>query len=914
MPQIITELFYDGVWNDISADAYDRQVVSITRGRPDEAGAVDRGSCLLQLNNRSGKYSPRNPTSPLYGKIGRNTPIRVRVPSTLAGLRLTGGASSYASTPDTAALDITGDLEVGAEITPDTWRPASNTLIAAKYRVLDGARSWTLRLLTDGRLILNWTTDGTFSTVKTAESTAAVPSSSGRVAVWATIDVDNGASGNTVRFYTATSISGARTQLGNDVVQTGTTSIFAGTADLTAGSGHAGNTLFSGDARFSGVMHAIELRNGLGGTAVANPDFATQEPRATSFTDLAGRAWTVQSDAVIERPDIRFSGEVSSWPSRWDLSGSDVWVPIEASGILRRLGQGATPLRSAMYRGLTGGNFPTPKAYWPCEDAAGSTVLASGLSGGTPMSITGSVTLANYSGFAASAPLPTLTTGTLVGRVPTYTQTNYLRVMALVSVPSGGVSATTTLMKVNTRGGSSLTWWLDIDTGGLLRLRATDTNDTEVVNSGFVTFNANGKDHALGIYLVQNGSNIDWQIFEYAVGASSVLVSEGTLTGKTIGTASTVTIRPDGNLNGGAVGHVVVMDHSQFWDMLNFINAWKGETAADRISRLCGEQGVPIRIRGVASESAKVGAQPPEEFLELVRQAADADLGVQGEQRDAAGLDYRVRASLYNQQVALSLDYSQGHISAPFEPIDDDQLIRNDITVERIAGSSARAVLETGPLSILEPPGGVGRYDESLTLSLDSDSQVRTQAEWRLHLGTVDQERYPTVHLDLATTHLASKVNEIFALDAGDRIQITNTPAWLPPGPVDLIVQGYTETIELIRHDIGLVCTPALPWIVGVVEDATRGRADTVGSQLASGATSTATSLSVSTTTGPVWSTDAAQFPFDIVVGGEVMRVTNITGASSPQTFTVTRSINGIVKTHAANAAVALVQAAVAAL
>ena len=33
-------------------------------------------------------------------------------------------------------------------------------------------------------------------------------------------------------------------------------------------------------------------------------------------------------------------------------------------------------------------------------------------------------------------------------------------------------------------------------------------------------------------------------------------------------------------------------------------------------------------------------------------------------------------------------------------------------------------------------------------------------------------------------------------------------------------------------------------------------------------------------------------------VGGERVTVTNITGASSPQTFTVTRSVNGVVKAH----------------
>jgi hypothetical protein len=49
-----------------------------------------------------------------------------------------------------------------------------------------------------------------------------------------------------------------------------------------------------------------------------------------------------------------------------------------------------------------------------------------------------------------------------------------------------------------------------------------------------------------------------------------------------------------------------------------------------------------------------------------------------------------------------------------------------------------------------------------------------------------------------------------------------------------------------------------------------------------------------------LWTTTAGDFPFDIIVGGERMTVTNITGSSSPQTFTVTRSVNGVVKSQIA--------------
>jgi len=69
------------------------------------------------------------------------------------------------------------------------------------------------------------------------------------------------------------------------------------------------------------------------------------------------------------------------------------------------------------------------------------------------------------------------------------------------------------------------------------------------------------------------------------------------------------------------------------------------------------------------------------------------------------------------------------------------------------------------------------------------------------------------------------------------------------------------------------------------------------------------TSLLVAST-GTLWSTDSADYPVDVMVGGERMTVTGVSGASSPQTFTVIRSVNGVVKSHAAGTAVSLVDPA----
>lgn len=71
--------------------------------------------------------------------------------------------------------------------------------------------------------------------------------------------------------------------------------------------------------------------------------------------------------------------------------------------------------------------------------------------------------------------------------------------------------------------------------------------------------------------------------------------------------------------------------------------------------------------------------------------------------------------------------------------------------------------------------------------------------------------------------------------------------------------------------------------------------------------------MSVAIETGKaIWSTTADDF--DIMMGGERMTVTAVSGASSPQTFTVTRAVNGVSKTHDAGTKVMLYKPTILAL
>jgi hypothetical protein len=86
--------------------------------------------------------------------------------------------------------------------------------------------------------------------------------------------------------------------------------------------------------------------------------------------------------------------------------------------------------------------------------------------------------------------------------------------------------------------------------------------------------------------------------------------------------------------------------------------------------------------------------------------------------------------------------------------------------------------------------------------------------------------------------------------------------------------------LDQFTWKIAFNCTPFGPFNVATEGDSLYNRADTAGCVLAEALTTTETDVDVFTTSGPVWTTDAAEFPFSVRAGGEVMSVTNCTSAA----------------------------------
>lgn len=76
---LIVQLYVDGVWTTYPAFTADGWESSIG---PDLQSGVQPNSFGLTLDNDDLSMDPSNPASPLYGKIGPNTPARLRIDST----------------------------------------------------------------------------------------------------------------------------------------------------------------------------------------------------------------------------------------------------------------------------------------------------------------------------------------------------------------------------------------------------------------------------------------------------------------------------------------------------------------------------------------------------------------------------------------------------------------------------------------------------------------------------------------------------------------------------------------------------------------------------------------------------------------------------------------------------------------
>jgi len=204
-----------------------------------------------------------------------------------AYVSLPGGAWNALSCPHAAAQNITTDLRLTAKIEPTNFALATKQAIISKFGDA-GNRGYSFGIEA-GKLYLWFSPDGTVNSVRA--STANVPTGA---AIWVRVvlDVNNGSSQFETKFYTSTD-SIIWTQLGDTVVEAGTTTLYNSTDSIYVGARQSSDP-------FVGKIFEARIENGIGGPVVASPSLGQAWPSiVTTFTDGEANVWTKNGTCTV---------------------------------------------------------------------------------------------------------------------------------------------------------------------------------------------------------------------------------------------------------------------------------------------------------------------------------------------------------------------------------------------------------------------------------------------------------------------------------------------------------------------------------------------------------------------------------------------------------------------------------------
>lgn len=874
----VVEIFPDGQWVNITADHKAEAGLSTGRGRKN---AADTTSSHLDMvwKNPAGRYSSDRPGTPYYRKLGRGTPIRITEPLLRDGF--TRSVSNGWGSTETNSADP-------LPLPTAAWTNGSGS--ASDYSVTAGVGRHTLTTTGTARqsrvdalyrhsVVTCSVTVGAVATVASARaSIVARKNTAGTCHYRAELE-----------FTTAGTVDARIIRLAG-----------SGDATLVTASGigvyGAGSKWW---LQFTAVGPQLYLR--------AWPDGSTELSTATCSTEdddfrkgqIALRSvrdtgntnsnLTVDFDALtVAHPD--FFGEILSMRPMSAQGGADLTMTVQASGVLQKLRNTDKPIRSALYRVITGGvagfGDDPPIGYWPLEDGRLATQLEA--VSAQPGYFFDNVSFGSDSGLGGSAPLPSVPSGAFVaGSVPAFPSTfnaatDYWSINFFAKIDQAP-----TVETVFARFGTvenATCYEVAVNPTGEIVFRTPKLFQLILANFQFSVSTAYNTTHS-----TRFGKWVEFTIFNtpagganYQVNIQFVAVDNQFSAGASSPTGTTVWQPPNGGwqLYGPAegswsYGHVAV--HPQLF-VLNAFEAvgYVSERARTRLSRFAGEENLTVQTVGIGSE--KMGPQLLATVAKNLEDCASTDLGIMSESRHLLGLEYKAHQHLYNQWPHAIVDVSAHQLTDGLDPVRDDQRgLANQVTATRSGGTPQTFTIPDGDvfhLTTEDPPAGIGTVAGTMSPNVEVDRQAHQQAAWRTHQGASRVPRYEQLLIKLhAPPYLgnAQLTADVRALAEGDVIRIVDVPTTieqaLPPGPRELIVQGYEQFRDGVVDQITFTCTPADDWRVWCM--------DSGGSRIEVAADSDDTSLKVSTTLGPPWR-DAPDPGWSVqgMTGGEALYVT----------------------------------------
>lgn len=611
------------------------------------------------------------------------------------------------------------------------------------------------------------------------------------------------------------------------------------------------------------------------------------------------RVWVNPGDG----DHLRFTGRVPAWPPLIPDHPNSRRVSIVAAGRRQRLERGNAPVLKSAPRRFAA--TVSPLHFWSLEDATFANAV------GTPdAGVTRLIPWAGTHPSGAVVSLPEWGSGTLAPWLP-----------PVVSA-SGGTGQGTVLWAPVAMSPTVTTWTVDfiyrcdatvgagtVDGIGL----AVDFNPsylggaagwpqvTFLPASSIIRTSVNGPDN--------DSNSIPWAFDGYPhhfrftmTQAGSLLTWEALVDGTDVtggGATATMPVLQQVGFNAAsgsgrlAFGEVAVYGDAQA-DIAAAIDAafgHRGESAVDRFLRLCLEEGIPAVALETLPDAELMGPQGAEPLMALLRQCESVNEGLLDEDVEDR-LRLISQTAWWNQALAMRIDCAASTVQA-IEVSDDDEFARNDWTITRRNGATARSALSDGPNNVAEPeddPDGIGQHPDAETLVLHTDDQAVYHAGSRVNRDSLDRPRIPRLGLNLART--PALIAAWLRSDIGALWRVANPPTELGAYDTDVILEGFDEVITHLTWDVVANLSPADLWSIGSLAgadgagDAYVIRLEPDTAVLAADASAGASSLSI--TVDPVASTDPVDVDGLVLeISGLLIPVTAIGAGPAPQTFTV---------------------------
>lgn len=202
-------------------------------------------------------------------------------------LFLPGSTGNYPSTPDSAAVSVTGDIDLRIDLAMDDYNAGVTENFISKFNSGAGQGSYRIMSLT-GTFWIQISSNGTNNALSHGSSVKlnTVVSNGQRIKLRCTVDVDDGAGNSVTEWLYRFDDANPWLQLGVPKTVPGVISIFDGTEQVSIG-------IRSGIEFLAGKVYTTQIYDGIDGTLEFDADFTAEDPGTTSFTESSANAATV---------------------------------------------------------------------------------------------------------------------------------------------------------------------------------------------------------------------------------------------------------------------------------------------------------------------------------------------------------------------------------------------------------------------------------------------------------------------------------------------------------------------------------------------------------------------------------------------------------------------------------------------